>query len=46
MMHPSMHGRYEKCIQNFIYKTWMKKPAWRYKCTWDDKINVDPQQIG
>lgn len=46
MMHPSTYGRYEKCIQNFIYETWMNKPAWRHKCTWDDKIHVDPQQIG
>jgi hypothetical protein len=35
----SMHGRDEKCIQNFRWKS--VKTTWEPRCTWENNIKMD-----
>jgi hypothetical protein len=41
-----MHGKDEKCIQNFGQKTQMKNPLVRQRCRWEDNIRMDLRDTG
>jgi hypothetical protein len=39
-----MHGRDEKCIHNFVQKTW-RRPLGRPRNRWEDNIRMDLVEI-
>jgi hypothetical protein len=41
-----MHGREERCIQNFDGETWGKRPFGRPRCRNEYNIKLDLQEIG
>jgi hypothetical protein len=41
-----MHGRYEKCLQYFDWKTWRKELFGRTRHWWEDHVILDLRDIG
>jgi hypothetical protein len=41
-----IHGKHEKCIQNFGWKTWREISHGRPRFGWEDNIRMDPRKIG